>query len=172
MTSTGVANHTGTFAIRSKLRGPARLAEIRNRLEDIVAPESKPPEFRAQLVVVEGYSFGSRLNAAGAFSTGELGGVVRVLLWEWDIPFVEVAPSVVKKYATGKGNGTKEAVYAAAIRAFPELAFETNDEADAQWLYAMARDWFGSPVVKVAEHRRAVLGSVQWPDLNRRGDQE
>jgi len=123
LTSTGVATVKGTSRICPKCKGMERLVLIRN---EVLA-------LRPEFVVLEGYSFGSRGRAL--FNIGELGGVIRMALWERDIPFLEVSPSALKKYATGKGNAPKDAVLATAIR--NDFEGSNNDEADAWWLLQM-----------------------------------
>jgi len=48
-----------------------------------------------------------------------------------------VSPSQVKQYVTGRGNAPKDAVLMNAVRRFPDIEFETNDEADALGMLAM-----------------------------------
>ncbi len=106
------------------------------------------------LVVIESYSHGSK---HAAHKMGELGGVMRLALMHAGIPYVDAAPTAVKKYATGKGNATKEAVLAAAIR---RLDYEgaSTDEADALWLRQLGLAHIGdSRAVEVpAVHREAL----------------
>lgn len=109
-------------------RGPERLAWLRAAVLSLAAD--------ADVVVLEGYSYASKGRAV--VSMGELGGVIRLALHDAGIPFVEVAPAVVKKAATGAGNSRKEAVLVAAVQ---RLGYEghSNDEADALWLLELAR---------------------------------
>lgn len=146
---------SGTFG-PSPDRGMARLAWVRE--EVLVLAEG------ADLVAIEGYSFGSR---GRQHATGELGGVIRLALWERDIPVVDVPPSSLKKYATGRGNAGKDQVLAAAIR---RLGFQGHDhnEADALWLRTMAQDRYGlhdgGPAVPKAH--RSALDGVAWPEMS------
>lgn len=143
----------GTFA--PKATGVVRLAAFAAWLDTITTL------YRPDLVVLEGYSFGSRNSRAHAL--GELGGVVRLRLHQRGIPFVELAPKVRAKLATGKGNAGKDEVLAAAIR---RLAYDghSNDEADARWLLEAALQAYLMPgAVKLpASHGFALLG-VDWP---------
>lgn len=157
LTTTGYAgpSGSGTFSPPTEAdRGMARLAWIRD--EVLFLAEG------TDLVVLEGYSFASR---GRQHATGELGGVVRLALWERAVPVVEVPPSSLKKYATGKGNSGKDQVLAAAIR---RLGFKGHDhnEADALWLLAMTRDHYGLPdVPSVPKAHRSALDGVEWPEL-------
>lgn len=152
LTATGIATPEGQRTIGTKARGCERLIELRDTIR-------KACEL-ADLVAVEGYSFGSRNSHAHAL--GELGGVVRVALHVASVPFVEVPPSSLKKFATGKGNAGKEEVLASAIR---RLGYEghDNNEADALWLRAMGMDALGCPLVAMPESHRAALVKVEWP---------
>jgi Holliday junction resolvasome RuvABC endonuclease subunit len=160
LTSTGVACINGpgdrseaTWTIKSRHKGMQRLCEIRN----YVRPVSMP----ADLVLIEGYSYNSR---NGGERLGELGGVIRVDLWEAGIPYVEIEPARLKKYATGKGNASKDAVFGAAVhRAGREFA--TNDEADAWWLLQMALAHYDLAHIRMPKTSWDVLDLIEWPAL-------
>lgn len=164
LTATGVATEAGCEVLAAKIRGCERLAWIRDQAILVVLNEAAvyPPR-RADLVVIEGYSFGSRGRTL--YQIGELGGVIRLALHEQGIPFVEVPPSTLKKYATGHGNAGKGEVLAAAIR---RLGYDGHDdnEADALWLRAMALDFYGLPgwCILPASHQVA-LDKIDWPEL-------
>lgn len=156
LTASGVAAVDGsTSCVKTKLRGPARLAAIRDVILEIVFPV-------ADLVVIEEYAF-SRADAH-AHELGELGGVVRLRLWELEVPFVTVGPSQLKRYACGKGNAKKDEVLVAAVRRLPDFDGDHN-QADAAWLRAMALDALGHPVVAMPQEHRVALAKIQWPEL-------
>lgn len=77
---------------------------------------------------------------------------------------VEIPPSSLKLYATGRGSADKDAVLAAAIRAFPDVDVSTNNTADALWLAAMVRRQIGAPI-EPSRSKVAVgaLDRVRWP---------
>ncbi len=165
LTATGVALPAGrTLTIGPKLKGCLRLAYIRNEVMEHCAPvEATEPEWHmdAPLVVVEGYSFSSRNSHAHAL--GELGGVIRLALHEHGVPYVDVPPSNLKKYATGKGNANKGEMLAAAIRRL-DYQGASDNEADALWLRAMGLDALGCPVVEMPAVNRSALAKVAWPE--------
>lgn len=141
-------------------RGTDRLIYIRNRIVARIREVGTP-----DLVVIEGYSFGSAKSSSQAHSTGELGGVLRVQLHELGVPFVEVSPSSRMKYATGKGMAKKEAVLAEVVRRFGYMG-SSNDEADAMVLLAMALDAYGLPgAIEMPKVHREGLEGVPWPKV-------
>lgn len=170
LTATGMATAAGTEVLRAgDRRGCERLAWIRDQVMRRASPPDIPwdamPVPPADLVVVEGYSYAS---ANQAHQVGELGGVIRVALHEAGIPFVDVAPAALKKYATGNGGAGKAEVLAAAIRRLGYSGHDDN-EADALWLRSMALDWYrAGPGVGLPKAQRAVLAKVDWPEMGER----
>lgn len=162
LTSTGWAAAypvaSGTFCPQS--RGAQRLADAAawlDRMLDLYRPE---------LVLLEGYSFGSRFTRAHAL--GELGGVVRLGLHRRGVPMLELAPKVRAKLATGKGNAGKEQVLAEAIRRLG-YAGHSNDEADALWLLQAALIHYqlpggpNLPRVNLPKAHLDAITDVEWP---------
>lgn len=171
LTATGLARHDGTSTLKAKagLVGMARLAWLRDQLLDFCAG--------ADLVVVEGYSFGTQRQASHAHALGELGGVVRLALFEAHIPYADCPPASLKRYATGKGNANKGQVLEAASKRSGLDFAGSSDRADAFWLRQMGIAWLfetwpGGPVEAVvgfsgyirmpADHRAALTG-IKWP---------
>ena len=154
LTATGVADEKGWATIKPKCSGVLRLGLLQSELARAA--------YGADLAVIEGYSFGS--TGRSLFQIGELGGVVRLMLHDAEIPFVEVSPSSVKKYATGRGNAGKAEVLIAARE---RLAYPgTNDnEADALWLLEMARDHYGLTEPRVPKANREALVKIDWPEV-------
>ena len=158
LTRTGICTPTGktwSFATAT-LRGMDRVDAIVSEVHGFVTDTS------ADLVAIEGYSFGSQ--GRSVFNIGELGGCVRLLLHRLKVPFVEVPPSTLKKFSTGRGNADKDAMILAAVRRFG-FEGETNDEADAFLLWCLARHAYGSPVATVPVPNQEAIAKVSWPDL-------
>jgi crossover junction endodeoxyribonuclease RuvC len=155
LTSTGIAVNGETRTIRTNLRGAERLDYIASRVVGMAVAHA------VELVALEGYSFGSKGRAV--FSIGELGGCVRLELHRAGIPFVDVSPSSLKKYATGKGNCGKDDMIETAIRRFA-FAGHGNDEADAWLLLKMAEAAY-SDAPRAAYQAQALAG-VEWPELD------
>lgn len=158
LTSTGIAGSAGwTERIRShpsaEVTPFSRLRIIRAIVMDHVR--------RADMVVVEGLAIsrqtGQHLTRAGLW---------HLVMEEIDaagIPWAEVSPTAVKRYATGKGNAGKDDVLAAVVRRFPYIDVNGNDEADALVLAAMGADHLGQPIVDMPAHHRTALAKVAWP---------
>jgi Holliday junction resolvasome RuvABC endonuclease subunit len=152
LTATGIAYPDGLASVvRSKKKGAERLVEIRAWIETSLL------NYDTDLVVIEGPAFG-RPN--GMHALGQLAGVVYVRLHELKQRHLEVPPSCVKKYATGKGNAKKVDVLQAAWK---RLGYEGTDdnEADALWLRAVGMELLGEPVVDVPALHRTALDKLR-----------
>lgn len=159
LTGTGVCDRRGeTYVIRpGTRRGLERLAYIRSLV--LAAMSAGAPA----VAVLEGYSYGSKGRAA--VSLGELGGVVRYALYQTGVVFVDVPPACRTKYATGKGNASKDAVLQQAVLRSGHT-FDDNNAADAWWLWQMglAAMCPAHPLlVQVPQVNQAALERVQWP---------
>lgn len=142
--------------------GPERLAEIKNAIARRIGLEDESGStvgncaklFSHFFVAIEGYSFAS-INQLPYM--GELGGAVKVMLYEYRIPFITVTPSTLKKYATGKGNYPK-----ADLPMFCREKWGTNlnvsrgDELDAYILARCAASLFYPQFMKYAYEQEVV----------------
>ncbi len=117
-------------AFHTRTTGPVRLLEIQDQML------ARIRDHRPELVAIEGYAFGVRGGAA--FSLGELGGVLRVGMHLRSAKWIEVAPSQVKKFATGKGVAEKDQMLLTVFKRWG-IEFKTHDEADAYVLAQIAR---------------------------------
>ena len=139
LTSTGIAamiygkldNVISTRSVNSNKKGTDRLVEIREEVYKSV--------FGADLVTIEGYAFAM---ANQAHQIGELGGVLRVMFYEKNLKVLEVAPTQLKKFATGKANASKEEIAVAAYKKWG-IECRTNDETDASVLVYIGLAYMG-----------------------------
>ena len=69
-------------------------------------------DWSIDLCVLEDYSFAS---TGRTFQIGEHFGLLKYKMKRSIIPFVTVPPTVLKKFATGKGNAKKEQMYEAFV---------------------------------------------------------
>lgn len=126
LTGTGIVvleNNCLVFSdtLETKERGIARLLTLQQELE------AKLLEHKPDLVVIEGYAF-ARSNQA--HQLGELGGMIRLLLTQKQVPWIEVPPTQAKKFATGKGNAPKDLILMHVYKRWG-AEFSSSDEADA-----------------------------------------
>jgi len=150
------------------VRGPS-LSQRRDRLtairDNIKAALFDLGHTARTLVVVEGPSLG-QARQAGQHDRAGLWWLVVDWLHDWSYPTAEIPPASLKKYATGKGNASKDAVLAAAIRRYPMADITGNDVADAVVLAAMGAHHLGVPLATVPALHATALAKVTWPASN------
>lgn len=136
LTSTGYSIDGSTGLIKVNSRGAQRLHEISQAVLVMCS------EYSIDTVILEGYSFASRNSQA--HSIGELGGCIRMRLWENTIPYVEVPPTSRAKFATGKGNAGKQKLYL---------------------LFLQKLEWFFLALERMTNAMRGSLNRWDWPNL-------
>lgn len=125
------------WRLQSAYKGVKRLSDLCDQLDTAISGFTQDIDRwlweDEVLAVIEGYSMGSRVGQA--FSIGEWGGVARLLLYDKRVPFIEVPPSTLKKWTTGKGNSPKDKM---RLSVYKRWGFEadSNDVIDA---YALAQ---------------------------------
>lgn len=164
LTATGVACKHGTEVITSKGREDDTVFDRHHRLlrirEDILSWCRD-----ADLVVIEQPAY-SRVGGHNHDRSG-LWWLTLHALFATGRPVAEVAPTVRAKYATGKGNASKDQVLSAVVRRFPEeLTVTSNNAADALTLCAMGHDAFDDPIVTMPAAHREALHAVRWPVIS------
>lgn len=169
LTGTGLALPSGRRTITSTRTGSS-VADRRRRYAGILARvldgiEGDPAlDGSRLLVLIEGYAFSRQ--GVGHADLIECGWFLRDRLAGRYGPerVVEVGPSVLKKYATGKGNATKPDLRVALLKR-TGVDEPDDNRVDAEWLRLMGLDALGAPEVELPEAHRAVLRSVPWPHL-------
>lgn len=158
LNGTAIATEAGVHLLDpGKRRGVRRLAWLRD--------EASVHLVGRRLVVLEGYAYG---KGHQAHQIGEWGGVLRLALYDLGVPCLEVPPSTLKQFATGKGNASKEAMLAGAIRRLG-YAGHSLDEADALWLREAGLDVLGLSEVKLPATQSHALAGLRVPPLARHG---
>ena len=114
--------------IPKKLRGVQRLYFVKTEIKKVLT------RYKPQLAVVEGYAYSP--NANMAFSIGELGGIIKQLLYVNGVNYFMVAPKTLKKFTTGNGNANKEMMKLAVIKDW-KVELNTEHEYDAFGLATM-----------------------------------
>lgn len=109
------------------LRRGARLSYIKRHLESLLETGKVVAACR------EGYSYGS---AGRVFELGEVGGLVELFFYEQEIDLQIVAPTALKKFATGNSSASKEMMMRVAENSGASV--RSDDEADAFFLSRVA----------------------------------
>lgn len=164
LTSTGGALGSGgalggqpyTFLIRSARKGWARMDSQVNRIGQAVK------EYDPDLIAVEGPAYHSAAQGSYWHENAGLWWEVTTRIWKSGRPMVIIAPSVLKKFATGKGNADKGDMRIAAVTRFG-LTQIGPDEADALWLAAACCQQYGLPLVKLPAEQVAALTALSRP---------
>jgi crossover junction endodeoxyribonuclease RuvC len=134
-TKTGLAiidmdgNIINVEEIKSKQKqDPARFVDIGNQIMEQLEPND--------VVTIEGFSYGSK--GKGVSTQYGLGWIIRLFLFEKGYKYIEVPPTSVKKFATGKGNTKKDEM---VLPIYKRWGFEHNSDnvRDAFVLAQMAK---------------------------------
>lgn len=160
LTGTGIASigDHGWDAVETiktpaaKIKGHQRLLQITNGVLGHC--------LGADLVVVEGPSFGSQGNAL--HQMGGLWWLIAHRLWQSGIDYRVASPSQVKKYATGKGAGIdKDRMVIEVVKRFPNVEIQNNNEADAVVLAAIGKRLLGEPVDQMPKTHLEVMTKIR-----------
>lgn len=156
ITCTGVALPGGrTLAIKPSSKGHHRLREITDQIM------WQARSTAVDLVVVEG--LGGVYKGEAARIIPMLHGALINDLLRAGMPYMWLAPSALKKFATGKGNADKTAM---ALWALKRLGTEyaTGDECDADWCRIAGYFAYGGSVAG-ADGRFLLLPKAQVQGL-------
>jgi crossover junction endodeoxyribonuclease RuvC len=81
---------------------------------------------------------------------------------------VEVSPTCRARYATGRGNASKDDVLSAVVRRYSGVDVNGNDEADSLVLAALGARWLGCPIDDpMPKANLEAMKGVHWPDRSR-----
>lgn len=160
LTSTGTSIAGKTSVISTKTKGPERLSYVTKNVLQMCLNE------KIDCAIIESYSFASRNSQA--HSIGELGGCIRMILWENSIPYIDVPPTSRAKFATGKGNAGKTEVIS-AISSKTGLTFSgagADDECDAWVLEQMGLAYLGRSEYGWTQSQLSSLEKINWLSLD------
>lgn len=167
LTSTGICvmdDHGQVLqstALSSKNYGVKRLNDFREKLGNLFYPYKK--NGHELFVAIEGYSFAS--NTQG-IALGELGGMMRLYMFESGINYIEVPPTVVKKFATGKGNSDKIAMGVALQKQYG-LEYPTSDQTDAHFLALIGLAYQGL-TPNLTKAKEEVIADMKAPKVKKK----
>lgn len=157
LTATGWAftlDEHGVERAAGSLRGVARLAAYQHWLITLL-------DDHYHLVVLEGYAYA---KGNQAHQIGEWGGTARLTIHQAGIPFVEIPPATLKKYATGRGNAPKPDMRMALYKR-SELDIPDDNQVDAIWLLAATHQAYQQPLWEMPQANVEALGKIDWPTL-------
>jgi len=117
--------------LKTKRRSVERLADIRNFFKAILI-HHKP-----NYIFMEEYAFGGRGQ-----DMGEVGGILKLLFFDYRIPFCSVSIQHLKKYITGTGAAKKDLMMMKCLKKF-NREFTDNNICDA---YCLSR--YGAEIIK------------------------
>ncbi len=129
--------------LQARLTRYTKLCEVASNMCETHNPE---------VCLIEGYSFGSKGNSG--VSLGELGILLRRDMLYYCDTVVEVPPSVLKKFATGKGNAGKIAVASSLSKRYG-IEFATDNHADSFGLVQLGMVVLGYEEAQTAFQRSA-----------------
>jgi len=113
-----------------KLSGAARLRYLRDGVRDIMIRYTS-----TQHACLEGYSLHS-VNRS--FDLGEVGGILRLCLYDMGLSFTVVPPTTLKKFASGRGTADKEDMRRGVNQRW-QVDIPQDDACDAYALAQLAR---------------------------------
>lgn len=166
MTSTGLARidtERGEVAVATITTKPPKMSTLLTRDTRLEKIENAiwSWSLSAYLVVIEGPAFSSTMGSAHDRS----GLWWRVVAHQINAgrKVVEVPPTSRIKYATGKGNASKDAVLAAVVRRYSWVETANNDEADSLVLAAMGARSLGFPIEEsLSKEHLAAMDKMKW----------
>ena len=122
-----------TAFITSKYLGIKRADDITKQCMAFIKSDIPCPVTNGYKIMIEGYGFARTQHLQPLF---EVGTVLRYCLFLKNYSYIEVPPTSLKKFVTGKGNVKKEMMLKEVYKRW-KIDCDTNDEADAVGLAYM-----------------------------------
>ncbi len=174
LTSTGLALVEGgrvvnTGRIRSKAKGYTRVESILDAIShELTTDDPRYPLYQDGRrydtdikVGIEGPAMGAK--GSSVVQIFGLWATITHQLWRWGLEPYIVPPSNRVKYATGKGNSSKDEVLAAVVRRYADVNVTGNDVADALIVAAMGARRYGVPLEQTLPAvNLTAMDKVQW----------
>lgn len=157
----GLCSPARCWSASTTARGAARLSFFRREVFHAATDD-------IDIAVIEGYAWSS--SEKGARSLAELGGVIRLALYDAKVPWFEVNPVGLKIWATGDAKAGKDAMLARARWLARQSLIDVpdHDAADAYLLWTVGMHLIGRPVFRPNALQRRALERVHVPDGVRR----
>lgn len=115
------------------------------------------------VICIEGFGFASQQ----AIQLGGIGWGIRMAIYRRGIPYTEVSPAAVKKFATGKGNAKKDEM---VLPIYRKWGFEhgSDNVRDAFVLAQIARVLSPDVELQVTKEQLEVLQAIKNPPEKKR----
>lgn len=166
LTCTGIAiitpDEVTTQRVVSRGKADATLEQRTMRLHNLALDISNTVwDSQPALVLIEAPAF-SRSNPGMHDRSGLWWMIVQMLD---SLVVVEVTPGSRAKYATGRGNASKDDVLSAVVRRYLSVDVNGNDEADSLCIAALGARWLGCPIDDpMPKANLEAMKGVHWPE--------
>ena len=158
-----VSTHTITSTGRKNATLPERVSR-RRRLRNAIVDAARD----SHLVVLEGPAYAA--NVGAVWDRAGLWCAVVDSLDHLGVPYVDVAPARVKKFAADKGSADKAAVAAGMVRLWGDLCAPQNDnEFDSLALCSLGAIHVARRQlpIRLLDRHLEVVSSITWPKVAR-----
>lgn len=132
------------YQIKPIYMGVHRINEIYDTFMEIL---EQHPEIDA--AAIEGYAF---QGEGRRFNLGELGGVLRLALYKKKINTIEVPPTYLKKYISGKGNSPKNLMNKEVYKKY-DVDLDDDNDVDSFSLAMLCEEYFETEFHLVKAYR-------------------
>jgi Holliday junction resolvasome RuvABC endonuclease subunit len=130
--STGISG-TWDLSIRRDESAGMRLIRLRGKLQEILAA------LGVELLVFEAARNCASSMQGALVVQSEIQSVIKVWCEDNKVEYRGYSPTEIKKHATGKGNAKKADMVESALRKWPDMDRNADDnECDAKWLLDFA----------------------------------
>lgn len=137
-TSTGITIWDGQYNIKRIVPVSYNNLRIYERVDFIIEKlDWYLDQYYLDFVVLEYYSMDNR--SSSLYQLAEFGGMVRKMLYDRNVFFLDVMPTQLKKFATGTGQSSGKSGVLKAVYKKWNIDVDSDDEADATVLCIMAR---------------------------------
>ena len=145
--------------IKSKPVGDLPLNEVRRIRKIVEEIEMIISENEIQIAVIEGLAFMVR-NATALVQLSALNYMVRGVLDDYNIPFVIVAPTSLKKFATGSGGSKKDVMLIEVFKRWGVTILDDNEN-DAFCLAKVGEELIIGKPEKLPQYQQEVLALLK-----------
>ena len=160
LTGTGVVILEGNKIIKQKLIkskpvGDLPINEVRRIRKIVEEIELILGDKKPTVAVIEGLAFMVR-NATALVQLSALNYMTRALLDDYNIPFVIVAPTSLKKFITGSGGSKKDVMLIEMFKRYGVTILDDNEN-DAYGLAKIGEELFNDKKDKLPVFQQEVL---------------